>query len=191
VITLVPARPADLPSILGFRREASEWLRQRGIDQWSNPFPPEGILATIEAGETWMAWDGTVPAATITVAREGEPELWDQFERAEPAIYCHKLTVARAYAGMGIGAELLDWAGGIAHDEDRRWLRLDAWDTNSALHDYYRRQGFWYIRAADRPPSGALFQRVASPYAPRLLQVETGEPTRPRYRSTDGSFIPR
>jgi GNAT superfamily N-acetyltransferase len=178
LISLVPAIPGDVATILGFRAEASAWLRRRGIDQWSNPFPPEGILATIEAGETWMAWDGPVPAATITVARYGEPELWSEAERAEPAIYCHKLSVARAFAGRGLGAELLDWAGGIAHQEGRRWLRLDAWDTNSSLHRYYRRQGFRYVRVADRWPSGTLFQRPASPYTPRLLRVVTDEPAR-------------
>jgi GNAT superfamily N-acetyltransferase len=179
VISLTPATPADLATILGFRAETAAWLRQRGIDQWSNPFPAEGIMATIEAGETWMAWDGPLPAATITIARQGECELWSEAERAEPAIYCHKLTVARTHAGKGLGAELLDWAGGEAHDEGRHWLRLDAWDTNSRLHDYYRSQGFWYIRMANRPPSGALFQRPASQYAPRLLRIRTDEPARP------------
>jgi hypothetical protein len=123
-----------------------------------------------------MAWEGSVPVATITVAREGEPELWSEAERAEPAIYCHKLSVARAYAGRGLGAELIDWAGGIAHQERRRWLRLDAWDTNTSLHRYYRSQGFRFVRVADRPPSGVLFQRPASPYTPRLLRVVSDEP---------------
>ncbi len=178
MISLVPATPPDLATILGFRAEAAAWLRQRGIDQWSNPFPPEGILATIEAGETWIAWDGPVPVATITVAREGETELWSEAERAEPAIYCHKLSVARAYAGRGLGAELIDWAGGIAHQERRRWLRLDAWDTNASLHHYYRSQGFRFVRVADRAPSGVLFQRPASPYTPRLLRVVSDEQAR-------------
>ena len=178
MISLAHATPADLATILGFRSEASAWLRERGIDQWSNPFPPEGILATIEAGETWMAWDGATPVATITVAREGEPELWNEEERAQPAIYCHKLSVARACSGRGLGAELLDWAGGTAYEEGRRWLRLDAWDTNSSLHRYYRDHGFRFVRMADRPPSGALFQRPASPYTPRLLRVVTDQPAR-------------
>jgi len=175
VITLVPATPADVATILAFRAEAAAWLRQRGIDQWSNPFPPDGILATIQAGETWMVWDDLTPAATITIARCGEPELWNEVERAESAVYCHKLTVARAYSGQGLGAELLNWAGGVAHQEGRRWLRLDAWDTNASLHDYYRRQGFRYLRIANRPPSGALFQRPASSYTARLLRFETHE----------------
>jgi GNAT superfamily N-acetyltransferase len=179
VIALVPATPADLDAILAFRADAAAWLRRRGIDQWSNPFPPEGILATIQAGATWMVWDDSTAVATITVTRGGEPELWNELERAEPAVYCHKLTVARAYAGRRIGAELLDWAGGVAHEEGRRWLRLDAWDTNASLHRYYRQQGFHYLRVANRPPSGALFQRPASPYAPRMLRVETDEPARP------------
>lgn len=46
----------------------------------------------------------------------------------------------------------------------KTWLRLDAWRTNTALHDYYRRHGFTDVRIVDLPwrGSGALFQRPAA-----------------------------
>jgi len=44
------------------------------------------------------------------------------------------------------------------------WLRLDAWTTNPALHNYYRRRGFQHVRTVASRISGACFQRPAQPY---------------------------
>jgi GNAT superfamily N-acetyltransferase len=165
-VVLAPARPADVDILLAFRAEAAAWLRERGSDQWSTPFPRDELLARIRAGETWIVWDDDRPAATVTITTWGPPELWTAEELQQPALYVHKLTVRRAHAGRRLGAELLDWAGGRAYHEGRRWLRLDCWSDNLELHAYYVREGFTYLRTEARePPSGALFQRRARVYA--------------------------
>jgi hypothetical protein len=44
----------------------------------------EGMLANIEAGETFIVWDDdNIPAATITINRWAKPELWTEEEAAE------------------------------------------------------------------------------------------------------------
>jgi ribosomal protein S18 acetylase RimI-like enzyme len=91
-------------------------------------------------------------------------------------LYAHKVTVDRAYAGQGLGAELLDWAGTRAADEGADWLRVDVWTTNEHLQHYYLRQGFTYVRTVVLPhnPSGALFQRPAEHApTPHLQEVES------------------
>ncbi len=168
MMEITPAEAGDLEILIAFRDEASRWLRARGIDQWSSPWPSddlmaEGMLRNIKAGETFIAWDAATPAATITVDRWANPDLWTPAEAAEPALYAHKLTVARAYAGCGLGAELLDWAGTRAADSGATWLRLDVWTTNHELQRYYLEQGFTHVRTVvlAHNPSGALFQRPA------------------------------
>ena len=47
------------------------------------------------------------------------------------------------------------------------WIRVDVWTTNLALHDYYRDQGFGYLRTVPFPhywdyPSAALFQKATT-----------------------------
>ncbi|SRR6266511_731634 len=120
----------------------------------------EGMLRNLKAGET--SRDAGTPAATITVDGWANPDLWTPAEAAEPALYAHKLTVARAYAGRGLGAELLDWAGSRAADSGAIWLRLDVWTTNHDLQRYYLEQGFTHVRTVilSHNPSGALFQRL-------------------------------
>ena len=179
---ITKATPDDLDTLVAFRDQAAAWLASKGIDQWQEPWPTEdlmveGMLANIEAGETFIIWDDDdTPAATITINHLAKPELWTPEEAAEPALYAHKVTVDRAYGGQGLGAELLDWAGTKAADEGADWLRVDVWTTNERLQHYYLREGFTYVRTVVLPhnPSGALFQRPAQRVpTPQLEEVES------------------
>ena len=176
---VTPASPHDLDILLVLRDEATRWLARRGIDQWSSPWPSQdlmvaGMLRNIRAGETFVVWDATTAAATITVDCWANPDLWTGAERAEPALYAHKLTVARTYAGRALAAELLDWACSRAADSGAIWLRADVWTTNDRLQRYYLDHGFAHVRTVVLPhnPSGALFQRPARRALTPRLQRE-------------------
>jgi GNAT superfamily N-acetyltransferase len=71
----------------------------------------KAILHSVRAGEVFIVWDDDTPAATITVDRWANPDLWTEHEAAESAFYIHRLIVDHAYSGHGLGAELIDWAG--------------------------------------------------------------------------------
>jgi len=69
------------------------------------------------------------------------------------------------YAGLGLGAALLDWAADVARrDHEAALIRIDGWTMNLGLHAYYEQQGF--VRRLGRDPvpspdypSQALFER--------------------------------
>ncbi|MEV6891007.1 GNAT family N-acetyltransferase [Kribbella sp. NPDC051137] len=157
----------DLGVILALRTEASEWLAQRGVDQWAVAWPnPEEqnrrILASIEAGETWMVRDeNEATMATLALDTFSDPRLWTPEEQADPAMYMHRLIVRRKHAGLG--TEIMDWACHRAHRLGLHWLRIDVWTDNTDLHNYYLHNGFKHVRTLDLTdyPSGALFQRPA------------------------------
>lgn len=171
------ATAVDVSLLLEIRRESVDWLSTRNTDQWASDFPDEetmlvGFAADTMNGHAWLIDDDdAVTVATVTLDAAAQPAIWTPEEATEPARYVHRLTVRRVAAGQGLGSELLDWCGNRAYEEGARWLRLDAWTTNHALHDYYRSQGFEHLRTVERAdyPSGALFQRPARPVAtPRL-----------------------
>ncbi|MFE1781328.1 GNAT family N-acetyltransferase [Streptomyces sp. NPDC059506] len=143
---IAPAEPGDLAKLLAFREEAAEWLSALGSDQWSRPYPADRLAATIANGTVFMVRDGEATAATITLTSAAEDGLWTDEELSEPSLFVNKLTVARTHAGQNLGGRLLDWAGDRAFRASARWLRLDAWTTNSALQRYYLRQGFEHVR---------------------------------------------
>jgi GNAT superfamily N-acetyltransferase len=167
----------DLDTILTWRAEAVAWLAERGIDQWTYPTDPpyptkDRAIETIAAQQTWMAWDHSTPVGTITVTGYIDPELWESTGDPDDALYAHKMIVTRPYSGTGLGAELLDWAAGRAHDQGLGWLRLDAWTTNTRLQNYYLRHGFQHVHTVATRPSGACYQRPARPYTGVRLKTD-------------------
>ena len=67
-------------------------------------------------------------------------------------MYVRRLVVRRDYAGRGLGAALLDWAGLTARRQaGAQWIRVDVWRSNKELHAYYERQGFTSCGDEQRP----------------------------------------
>jgi GNAT superfamily N-acetyltransferase len=176
--TMRIARAADtrenLETVLGLIEEASTWLGTTGTDQWAKPWPDkEGrdarVRRGLQVGKTWIVWDGEIPAATVTVATRSNRAVWSkpacECDLSERAVYVHRLITARNYAGWGLGAELIDWAGLRGRrDYGAKWIRIDVWTSNTALHEYYRRREFESCGFCADPsyPSGALFQKPVS-----------------------------
>ncbi len=165
-LTLRRATPADLPGALGLLAEAAGWLDRRGVRQWpAGGFPASRIAPLIDTGTFYVleTREGTGPVATIALDGAADPEFWTPSDRPESAYYVHKLCTSRAYAGLGLGPALLDWAGLRTLASGLRLLRLDCAKTNLRLQDYYRRLAFRHVRTVDLPhrASGALFERAA------------------------------
>ncbi len=168
--------PGDLDEVRGLVREAAVWLRTKNTDQWANPWPDragqqERILNDLLKGKTWISWHGTTAAGTITVDTEepldlNEQPVWPDHKRHEPALYVRRVIVSRRYAGIGLGAALLDWAADVAkRDHKVAHIRIDVWTTNEELHAYYERQHFTRREGRDphelaNYPSQALFERA-------------------------------
>lgn len=159
------ATPDDVDLIATWRAEAAAWIGDLGFDQWSDAGIDDvefrrRVSESICAGETWMAVDNETPVGTIAVDEHSDPGLWTS-EELEHAVIAHRMIVPRWASGRGIGHVLVSQAERVAEQRGRMFIRLDAWTTNPALHQYYRRLGFRHVRTVpDAPtPSAALFER--------------------------------
>jgi GNAT superfamily N-acetyltransferase len=180
-------------AVLRLITEASNWLRTMGTDQWAEPWPTkeardERVRRDLADGKTWFVWDTKTRflwkrktlAATVTIAEQPNPHVWSDSEcdLFEPAVYVHRLVTARGYAGLGLGAELIDWAGLRGQRlYGAMWIRIDVWTDNTGLHQYYKMRLFDPCGFCLDPgyPSGALFQKrisdigvLAIPHVPGL-----------------------
>ncbi|MFH8612110.1 GNAT family N-acetyltransferase [Streptomyces sp. NPDC018029] len=155
-----PARVDELDRVEGLWLEASRWLASRGIDQWQYPPRRWRMEGAVRAGDCHLAFREGQLVGTVTVERQADPEWWAD-DDPDAALYVHDLVVSREAAGQSVGARLLDWAGRLAAQREKPWLRLEAWKTNGLLHRYYLDRGFELLRIVDLPHrhSGALFQR--------------------------------
>jgi len=154
--------PGDLDDVRGLADEdANSWPSQERRS--------EKILNELVKGKMWVAWDGTTAAGTITVDTE-EPfdvnarPLWPDDQRRKPAPYLRRIIVSRRYAGLRLGAALLDWAADMAgRDHHVALIRADVWTTNTRLHAYFERQRFRRLAGRDPReltgyPSRVLFE---------------------------------
>lgn len=169
-LTIHQATPDDLVALTALQADSVAWLAAKGLDQWQSgqpraprDRPGSHLTDSIDEHTCWIVDSDTEALATIIVDDKADPEFWSPAE-ANEALYVHRMIVKRSLAGHDLGAVLLDWADELAGQARRHWLRLDAWRTNTALHDYYRHQGFAHVRTVDlaHRGSGALFQRKIS-----------------------------
>lgn len=177
----------DMRAVLSLIQQASSWFSDKGTDQWAKPWPDEKernkrIRRALEAGGTWIVWAERQAMATVTVARKPHvAAVWRDADchLDESAVYAHRLIVDRRFAGWGLGAELIDWAGLHARqDYEAEWIRIDVWSTNLALHEYYKERGFEPCGYCPDPcyPSGRLFQKpvtkIAEPISPLFTESD-------------------
>jgi GNAT superfamily N-acetyltransferase len=183
---------SDLFAVLELIVEAKLWLPSKKTNQWSKDWADQKgrkrsdrVQASLEHERTWIVTveheKQTYAVATVTIEPKANanPLVWDRpGDLDDSAAYLSRLVVARRFAGLRIGADLLDWACDYARDQyEAELVRIDVWTGNFALHSYYRAQGFQqqeYCRDTSYP-SGARFQRSTS--------EELGAPPRPeRFR---------
>lgn len=168
------ASAADYRAVRTLLTEASRWLETMGTDQWAKPWPDENgrnerVKGAIDAGRTWIVLAGHSRLAATLTASPNHHGIWPEESGLDPAVYVRRLTVSRKYSGLGLGRQLLDWAGLRASDEfGARWVRVDVWTTNTRLHRYYEDQGFEKYGRSPIPdyPSAALFQKPAEEIKP-------------------------
>lgn len=182
------AQPGELDSVLGLIDHAAEWLRtKKNTTQWARPWPSPAdrrkrVYEALENGETWLLFDRARPIGTVSIKSAGHEELWTAEERETKAVYLHRLVIHRDYAGMALGAELIEWAGrkGASQQSGAELIRIDVWTDNTELHEYYRRQGFRDVgirTTSDNTPSGALFQKpLGTGQATRLDRIKEHTP---------------
>ncbi|GAA4228641.1 hypothetical protein GCM10022254_19150 [Actinomadura meridiana] len=185
------ARPDEIDVVLGLIDHAADWLRTKRTTQWERPWPStddrrKRVHEALLNDETWLLFHGRRPIGTVSIRLIGHEELWTPEERRTEAVYLHRLVIHRAYAGQGLGAELIEWAGraGASRQRDAELIRIDVWTDNGELHAYYRRQGFTDVAVrttSDATPSGALFEKrldVSAPSRrPRIVEArDAGEP---------------
>jgi GNAT superfamily N-acetyltransferase len=184
---IAQANGKHLDTVLDLIDDARSWLWTKKTDQWETPWPSvaardERVLKGLQNGKTWIVWDGKIAAATVTIATTHNPAVWSEpactCDLTERAVYVHRLITARDYAGCGLGAELVDWAGLRGRRKNRaRQIRIDVWSTNTGLHNYYKSKGFKPCGNCADPeyPSGALFQKpvagITVPALPKFTET--------------------
>ena len=160
-IAVVQVSPSDAVAILRLRDALASWMVERGIDQWRpGDMPLPWIEVCAAQGWVFAALLGDILVGSLTLVW-ADPFIWG--DRNGPAGYIHMLMVDRAYARLGLGRLLLDWAERRITGAGHRHARLDCVRTNVGLREYYENAGYvlvGYREFARGIPSVALYEKA-------------------------------
>ncbi|WP_346775944.1 GNAT family N-acetyltransferase [Micromonospora sp. HNM0581] len=172
-VVLRAGGPMDAAEVLRLLDDATAWLAARGrTGQWgTRPASTDARRITqadawATSGGLWLAQIGDCPVGALVVgtATEYVPPP------TEPELYVNLLVTDRAYAGRGLGGQLLTHAADLARERGVGLLRVDCYaGDDGALVRYYQRQGFtptdpFTVNLPDRPPwPGQLLTRPVRP----------------------------
>ncbi len=165
-LVLEPARPEDLPVVMGILDECAAWLHSRGIAQWALPQPPhewERMGVQIALGHVTLVRLEADRSLIGTLRVEWEDtELWPDDPLGGG--YVHSLAIRNHARGHKVGESLLRWAQEQIASRGRKYIRLDCWAENLQLCRYYEGLGFRRCGDFQRGAwSGALYEKEASP----------------------------
>jgi GNAT superfamily N-acetyltransferase len=180
-LSIRQARADAFGTIADMIRDAQERLKDLGTDQWSTDTPDgagryrtDRVKHSLREGTTWLAVVpvlqndavAEIPVATVTIEETANPRVWPERKfTAEPAVYLSRVVTAKGFSGLHVGAAIIDWAGEHGmNNYHAKWIRIDVWTTNVALHRYYEKRGF---KKCDMVPNKAYparmrFQRPTS-----------------------------
>ena len=147
------AKIEDLATVLDLFKEAAEQLKAKGNSQWQhwlNPTPQ--YLARVTRDLTAEAFF-LVKKADTTVGMfrlmPSDEEYWGKTD--DVAIYLHSFVTKPAFAGQGIGSEVLKMVEKQLQEQGIPLFRLDCKADNEPLCAYYVRNGFTPIRLQKMP----------------------------------------
>ncbi|GAA1494355.1 GNAT family N-acetyltransferase [Curtobacterium herbarum] len=174
VLMVERADAADVPAAQTLIDEARGWLRSRGIDQWQDAVPDAVLLADVRQGRLFVVRDDRAVVAMVTVS-DADVETWGT--DSSPALYVHRLAVARRCRGSHIGQRLLSWVEARAEGSGAAFVRLDCAADNPGLRRFYEQQGFQHVRDVIVTSLDGRRQLASSLYERQILRemiAETG-----------------
>lgn len=141
-ISVKKAEPQDEEAVLGIMRDAAQWLRSKGIAQWTGVLTdkgPELVHQRIKDGVANIALFNEEKIGTVSVMFE-DTFSWGEKGLDGSAGYIHGLAVLRKFSGKEVGLGLLKWAMETIKAE-KSHIRLDCMAENPRLCRFYEEIG--------------------------------------------------
>ncbi|REK75586.1 GNAT family N-acetyltransferase [Paenibacillus paeoniae] len=150
-VTARLAFEADESHICELMLSVASWLRSKGSGQWGkllDGHDDHDLNGAIKRGEVVLFIADDVQDLAGAIILQQQPSEWDRrlwgMELKDTAVYLHRLTVNRRYAGQGLGKDIMDWVeSGMGYANKDR-IRLDCFASSDKLNAFYTECGYAY-----------------------------------------------
>lgn len=143
----------DIDTIFDLYDKAVEFQKKVFDKHWLG-FDRALVETEIAEKRLWKIAEETQIACIFSIAY-ADPIIWGE-ESGESAIYIHRIVTNPDFRGRGYVRSITEWAKNFATSNDIRFIRMDTWDDNRKLVDYYKDCGFKYLGVVTPEPSDQL-----------------------------------
>jgi len=148
---------ADIDRILCIIRQAQEYLKQQGIDQWQNGYPNrETIADDIRKGYAYVLLMNDVVVGTVAVTFDGEKTYdkiyegkWLSERESAPGrrldyATIHRIAVDAQYKGAGFASKIIWNIEHMCRSRNVHNIRVDTHRRNTSMQRLLEKNGFIY-----------------------------------------------
>ena len=149
MITPRRAEQSDYEQLLPLIRHAQARIATLGIDQWQDGYPePELIQEDIALGRGWVFDDGG-RVASYAVLLPGREPVYDVIQgkwltEGDQYLTIHRMAIDDPWCGTGLSVQMLEFAAGLARQQQLLSLRADTHSGNLAMRGLLKKCGFAY-----------------------------------------------
>jgi len=139
----------DIDRIYEIIKQAQEYFRQNGIDQWQNNYPnPEIIEKDISNGECYVLEKENLIVATVVLSFRAERSYEKIYDGSwitdgRYAVF-HRIAVDSRFKGKRISSVIIKHLESICRERNIYILRVDTHQDNKSMIKMLSNNGFIY-----------------------------------------------
>lgn len=139
---------SDINKIMIIIKQAQEYLKQEGIDQWQNNYPnPEIIKNDIENKIGYVLVYNENIIGSVAVSFDGE-KTYDYIEgnwlSNNDYAVVHRTAISSEYKGQGFASIMLKNIESMCLEKGIHSIRVDTHEENLSMQRFIKKSGFQY-----------------------------------------------
>ena len=143
----------DLEVIFRFFDQSILYQEQKGYPVWRD-YDKDAIVRDIENKNQYKVLVGKEPGILFSVCYS-DKVIWREREKGD-AIYLHRIVVNPVLKGQKLFGVILEWVIKHATQKGLQYIRMDTWQANPNIIEYYKAYGFSFIENFTTPDSAEL-----------------------------------
>lgn len=143
------ALESDIENIMAIIKQAQEYLRKKGINQWQNNYPnTDVIMNDIKNGYGYVLLKNGNIVGTVAVSFDGEETYKTIYEGNWLSNYkyavIHRMAICNELKGIGLGSVIIKHIEKMCLDKGVKSIRIDTHEDNISMQRLIEKNGFKY-----------------------------------------------
>ena len=139
----------DVTRIMEIVKQAQEYFKSQGIDQWQNNYPNEEVINNdINNGESYVMLDEDNIIATTVISFRKEKSYENIIDgkwitNSDYGVI-HRIAVDNTHKGKGLSHKIIKYAEEVCKQNNVHSIKVDTHEENIPMQSLLKKNGFKY-----------------------------------------------